>query len=207
MAATPNLAPRQHQKTISNSGVHKRIIDATVELFVEMGYSQVTTNLIARRADVSVGSVYRFYPNKFALFNAITETFFAALDRTLDEFLLAADPAAPFEQQVDLLGERMATLWQENRMLIQAWGVLTGSPEIEKVDKAYAEKSTKRIAAYLPRIAAGRSQSEYAATARLTYWMTLHTLDAATIQSDAFDHAILAEYKTMLKAYVREFSR
>jgi AcrR family transcriptional regulator len=49
------------------------ILTATAELLVELGYERTTTNAIARRAGVSIGSLYQYFPNKEALFTALCE--------------------------------------------------------------------------------------------------------------------------------------
>lgn len=205
MAAAPNLTPRKTVDASSNSELHQRILNATVELFVEDGYSQVTTNMIAQRADVSVGSIYRFYPNKYALFNAIACKWFAAVDRTLDEFLSTADADAPWEVQLDLLTEPMSELYQQNHRLIQAWGVLSGNPEVRKADDDYAAKSAGRIAAYFEKIAPGRSAAEYKTMSSLVYWTSLQAFDLATLSPGGFEHDVIAQYKKMMKAYLRDF--
>ena len=50
------------------------ILEATIELLVEEG-PQTTTNRIAERAGVSVGSLYRYFPNKDALFDGAAERY------------------------------------------------------------------------------------------------------------------------------------
>ena len=40
-----------------------RILDAAAELFVGDGYDATTTTQIAKRAGVSIGSLYQFFPD------------------------------------------------------------------------------------------------------------------------------------------------
>ena len=49
----------------------QQILDATVELVLEIGTDSITTNHIARRADVNVGTVYHFFKDKFEIFRAV----------------------------------------------------------------------------------------------------------------------------------------
>jgi len=205
VAAAPNLKPRKSANTSANSDLHQRILDATIELFAQDGYSQVTTNMIAQRADVSVGSIYRFYPNKYALFNAITENWFASVDQTLDAFLATADSAASWDRQLERLTDRLIALWQENPLLIRAWLVLSGNPEVRKADDAHAAKTAGRIAGYFRKVAPGRSSQEYTSMSRLIYWTSVHAFDLATLSPGGFDHGVIAEYKKMMKAYLWDF--
>ena len=47
------------------------VLDATARLLDELGPDAVTTALIAERADVSVGWLYDFFPNREAVFDAV----------------------------------------------------------------------------------------------------------------------------------------
>jgi AcrR family transcriptional regulator len=49
------------------------MLDACGALIDEIGYDATTTTLIARRAGVSVGSLYQFFPDKRAVVRALTQ--------------------------------------------------------------------------------------------------------------------------------------
>lgn len=51
------------------------ILMAALELFKERGFEEVTTNDIAERANIPIGSLYRYYPNKEAIIAALTELY------------------------------------------------------------------------------------------------------------------------------------
>src|SRR6202011_4219225 len=57
----------------------ERILDAAARTFAEVGFEAATTETIAERAGTSIGSVYQFFPNKKALYDAIASRY---LDRT-----------------------------------------------------------------------------------------------------------------------------
>ncbi|HEU5129109.1 MAG TPA: TetR/AcrR family transcriptional regulator [Glycomyces sp.] len=49
------------------------LLEAAAQLFHEHGYTATTTNKVAERAGISVGSVYQYFPNKDALLAALAE--------------------------------------------------------------------------------------------------------------------------------------
>ncbi len=55
------------------------LLDTAAQVFDEVGIEAASTNLIARRAGVSIGSLYQFFPNKEALFNALVERYAQAM--------------------------------------------------------------------------------------------------------------------------------
>lgn len=49
----------------------QRMLDACAELVDEVGYEGLTTTLLAERAEVAIGSVYQFFPDKRAIVQAL----------------------------------------------------------------------------------------------------------------------------------------
>ena len=52
------------------------ILEAAAQVFTELGYAACTTNKIAERAGVSIGSLYQYFPNKDAIIVSLTEKMF-----------------------------------------------------------------------------------------------------------------------------------
>ena len=85
-----------------------RILAACAELLDETGYEQLSTRAVAARAEVPIGSVYRFFSNKRALVEALAE-------RNLDSYTervaarLASIPAGDWRAAIDaVLDEYLA---------------------------------------------------------------------------------------------------
>lgn len=81
--AAAAAAPLRRQPVQERSAKRvAQMLDATGELIDELGYDAVTTTLIAKRAEVAVGSLYQFFPGKRAVVQALTQ-------RNLDRFMTA----------------------------------------------------------------------------------------------------------------------
>jgi len=61
------------------------LIDATAKTVAELGWANTTTNHIAERAGVSVGSLYQYFENREELFAALIEREIGAITERLDE--------------------------------------------------------------------------------------------------------------------------
>ncbi len=66
------------------------ILEAAAEVFSEHGYAAGTTNRIAQRAGVSVGSFYQYFPNKDAVLVALVDNHVNAGMRTVEALLTDA---------------------------------------------------------------------------------------------------------------------
>ncbi|MEL6778721.1 MAG: TetR/AcrR family transcriptional regulator [Cyanobacteria bacterium J06597_16] len=61
---------RQPQQQRSQARV-EQLLKAAAEVFWEVGYEAATTHAIARRANTAIGTLYRFFPNKLAIFHEL----------------------------------------------------------------------------------------------------------------------------------------
>jgi AcrR family transcriptional regulator len=75
-------------KSIDTSKL-ERIKEATVELVVNRGYNSASVSLIAKRASVADGYLYRFYPSKYDLVSDIFKSKIEQLVEVLEELCLS----------------------------------------------------------------------------------------------------------------------
>jgi AcrR family transcriptional regulator len=59
------------------------ILDATALVLVDEGYEQATTNRIAERAGVSIGSLYQYFPNRESVVAALASRTRARITETI----------------------------------------------------------------------------------------------------------------------------
>jgi len=140
----------------------ERILDAADAIFADVGVDAATTEAIAEQAGTSIGSVYQFFPNKKALFDALCTRY---LDRArlLFESLVASGIAlrpwpelvdavvdAFWRFNVDLPGFR--AIWVHQNISIE---MLDAS---DAVNRAIAEQAEGVIQAFAPRLSKARRE-------------------------------------------------
>ncbi|GAA1033138.1 MULTISPECIES: TetR/AcrR family transcriptional regulator [Amycolatopsis] len=86
------LQPRKEPRQIRGELTRQRILAAAARVFAEMGYAAGTTNRIAERARVSIGSLYQYYPNKDAILVALASRHLDAGAETLRRHRETAGP-------------------------------------------------------------------------------------------------------------------
>lgn len=69
----PVRTPRKRPQQRRSQALVEAILDAAAELFCADGVESTTTNAIAARAGVSIGSFYQYFANKVALLEALRE--------------------------------------------------------------------------------------------------------------------------------------
>ena len=78
------LDPRKSPVQARSAASVDAILEATVQVLLQVGKEQLTTTKVALRAGVSVGTLYQYFPNKSALLKA-------ALKRHMDEVTEAVE--------------------------------------------------------------------------------------------------------------------
>ncbi len=73
MPPKPSATPRKQPKQERSQATVEAILSATAHILTEAGYDELTTNRVAERAGVSIGSLYQYFPNKEALIFALAE--------------------------------------------------------------------------------------------------------------------------------------
>ena len=65
--STPAVRPRKRPSQLRSRETVSAIVEATAHILSEVGYDGLTTNAVATRAGVSIGSLYQYFPSKDAL--------------------------------------------------------------------------------------------------------------------------------------------
>ena len=91
MRARNPLRPRKRPSQDRSRFTVEQILDGAARVFAERGRAGTTTNHIAERAGVSIGSLYQYFPNKDAILVALLErhmeSVMGVLQGMLDEAL------------------------------------------------------------------------------------------------------------------------
>lgn len=96
---------RQPQQQRSQERV-ETILKAAAEVFWEVGYEAATTHAIARRAKTAVGTLYRFFPNKLAIFHELEKRHRKGLEDTHTRMMTPEFMQQPL---ADMMGEMTTT--------------------------------------------------------------------------------------------------
>jgi AcrR family transcriptional regulator len=146
MAGKPKAATRGGLSTIGGEELgsaaqrdrRKRIIDATLALAAKGGYDAVQMRAVAERADVALGTLYRYFPSKIHLLvSGLAREFGRAQDK-LDRGTIPGD--TPTERLLFVLG-RNTRMMQRDPHLTEAmvrafmFADTTAAAEVELVGR------------------------------------------------------------------------
>ncbi len=114
-----------------------RILDVAEQMFIEEGYNATTTNAIATRANVPIGSLYQFFPDKATILYALAERYMEILHQRITaldtEDMLKLPLADYVEQSVDVTDKFFTDYPGYHAIFMQVQGTM---PEIEQLENA-----------------------------------------------------------------------
>jgi len=83
----PRKLPRQSR----SMAMVDAILEASTRILLERGYAGMSTNVVAERAGVSVGSLYQYFPNKESLLAALHQRHAMQMAHSLETILASPD--------------------------------------------------------------------------------------------------------------------
>nr|WP_203605711.1 TetR/AcrR family transcriptional regulator [Streptomyces sp. SID8014] len=182
-----------------------RILDACADLLDEVGYEQLTTRAVADRAQVPIGSVYRFFDNKRALADALAHR---NLDRYADRIArrVGEVEGGDWRGAVDACLDEYLTM----KRTVPGFTLIDfGVPAPPTADEPHANHQVADRVAVLLAAHLERPLDEALRRAVLVGVEATDSLLHLAFRTDpAGDPALVAETRTLLHAYfARAFDR
>jgi AcrR family transcriptional regulator len=111
----PNRAPLEPQRDVGRQRV-AALMEAAAAVIQERGFEAATMAEIATRAEAKIGSLYRFFPNKEAMADALMRHHAEILQAEYDAIHARAANATP-EELADILIDLLVKLHPQARAL------------------------------------------------------------------------------------------
>ncbi|HYU76229.1 MAG TPA: TetR/AcrR family transcriptional regulator [Ktedonobacteraceae bacterium] len=179
------------------------ILQAAAQVFHEVSFDAATTNMIARRANTAIGSLYDFFPNKETIAKCLSEQFCEDM-HTIKEGVLTDDLVQlSLPQFIDRILDPLVHYHQTHPGFLALWLRSQDDPRLSAMGQDLNETLAQKTAWVFTR----RSPKSDEATALRYSRICMQTVQALTVlafQGPQVDLTVIAEMKTMLHAYLRE---
>ena len=181
----------------------RRVLDAADDVLASEGPAAFTTTRVADAAGVSVGSVYRFFPDKEAIVEALAVRYWSDFE-DLVAGVAEADQTQPLDDPVGAVLDVLVAGFRARPGFLGLW---FGGLRTERVRDATRPTRTA-IARSIERILARHWPAAPRRTRTRVSEMAVLAGDG--LLREAFrrnrhgDATVLAESKAMLKAYIAE---
>ncbi|MDO4847946.1 MAG: TetR/AcrR family transcriptional regulator [Clostridiaceae bacterium] len=137
---------KHHKATFDNIAPEKRerIINAATAEFALKGFENANINSIAKKADVSVGSLYKYFENKQDMFLTIIHYSIATMEDMLNELLESDEDIL---LKVEHIIRTIQQYSKENVLIVKLYNVMTSenNPRFASQFAFEMESMTARI--------------------------------------------------------------
>ncbi|MBO3458677.1 TetR/AcrR family transcriptional regulator [Aetokthonos hydrillicola Thurmond2011] len=183
-----------------------RIIDVAEELFIAQGYDATTTNAIAARAQIPIGSLYQFFPDKTAIMQALA----ARHEERLHQRLAVLDNPDLVELPLSILVDQFIDITQqhfsENPGYFAIFMQLQGEiPELKAVEDVADAQLIRDLATLLAQREPGLETADYEAIAFVLTKAISTLMWLSLSQEQPFRQRLVAEMKRFTLSYLQSY--
>ncbi len=134
---------RRNPRQVRSQERVNRILDVSEELSISQGYATTTTNAIAARAQVPIGSLYQFFPDKAAILQALAVRY----GNLLYQQLAAIDEQLALPDYINQVIDTTYRFFSENpgyhTVFMEVQGTIR---ELDEIDEATDARLTQNLA-------------------------------------------------------------
>jgi AcrR family transcriptional regulator len=208
MTTAPEALPARLRTTPQQARSQARInaaLTAAARLLEREGAESVTTTRVAHEASMAVGSVYRYFPDKAAILDALATRYLGEFEQLMEGMVRRAQTET-WDDPVGLLIDLYAGYYRSQPALRAIWFGTGLSDEMIAADREHK----RAMAQGLERIVRAQGLLDDGDLPAACHACVL-TADA--ILQEAFrtdpqgDPALLAQAKAMLRAYLQQARR
>ncbi|WP_394851116.1 TetR/AcrR family transcriptional regulator [Pendulispora rubella] len=183
----------------------ERILERAASLFVERGYESTTMENIAERAQTSIGSVYQFFPNKRAIFDAMAQRYIELSREQFEQLFASFAAIERWDEMLDRAIDAFAAFDRSSVVIRAVWLNLALSPEFLLAGEALNREFARRAVDLF----ADRAKDLSADKLLVIATMVVEHISAMMIvnvrRNDALGEAVLEETKVLLRRYLQPY--
>ena len=197
-----DLEPKNKPRQKRAIETYERVLDVTARLLEEEGVERISTNLIAEKADVTPPTLYRYFPNKYAVLRALGDRLMQEQNQVFERFL--TDAGDRIEAQIDGTYENlMETLrvTEQHPGGLSIMRALRAVPTLQQVRLASHHQVTDEWVEHLSTLLPNIPKHELWIKARLTVDIGYAAIEMAMEEQELASETVLNEATTAITPY------
>lgn len=183
-----------------------QILDVAEQMFIAEGYNATTTNAIAARAKVPIGSLYQFFPDKTAIFQALALRYGEILHQRFVELDPDEMTQLPLESYVDRIISATDQFFTDrpgyHAIFMQVQGTM---PELDEIEAAADAQLIEDFATSLAQRYGDLDAADYEAIAFVLVKAIGTLLWLSLSQEPNFRQRLVAETKQLTLSYLQTY--
>ena len=195
---------RQPQQKRSQKRV-EQILDAAASVFDEVGFEAATTHAIASRANTAVGSLYQFFPDKLAIFNALELRHVERVYLMWDQVFCPEILQLPFTDFIHAIVAQVQQLFEQPTSRIVFIQFFTSPSIFRNIDDSFTQEAIQFTAKLFKGRNSALTEKKSLILAEICV-NSVNTLILLALRSDeAHKQEITMEIEALLQAYLKAY--
>lgn len=182
-----------------------QILTAAAQVFAEVGYEAASTTMIAAQAKTSVGSLYRFFPDKAAIFQALASDY---MERVRELFRRMLSPEV-YDLPIQVTIDRIIDAYYDEFLSQSGYRAVLLNYYFSPKATAIVENINREIEPYFEALFAARAPEMEPEQHKLIAMVTVEASCILEFVSSEADDALRAklrlEEKRLLVAYLHTY--
>lgn len=199
-----NIPFRRQPKQKRSQERVEQILDAAAIVFDEVGFEAATTHAIAKRANTAVGSLYQFFPDKLAIFNALELRHLERVHLMWDDLFRPEVVQLPFADFIHTLVDRVRRLFEQPTSRIVFIQFFASPAIFRNIDDSFTQEAIQFMAKLLvarnPKLSSQRSHILGEICVNATNALILLALRS----NQAREAEIISEIEALLRTYLKK---
>lgn len=169
-----DVLPRKKPTQGRSKKTVEKILEATRHILKTEGAKALTTNLVAEKSGITVGSIYQYFPTKHAIVYSLYTTWLEEITTQLDRQISAGgEPSTILQQIFQTFVEQDETSHLSKELAM----AMTAHPNLLEVEAAHQHRISQRIAALLARLTDTPEDEQLYAFAVALYQLSTSLMD------------------------------
>jgi len=178
--ARMRMVPRQERARAAVS----RILRATAELLDEAGFDSLTTTAVAERAAVNIATLYRYFPDKYSLIEALALALETERADRIGPMLSGLATSSDWRREVRALFAKLIELRLRRPGVKGLRRALHSAPQLWVAERAGFDRTVERLAAALRSRVPSMTAQRADAVARTMLTILVGLLDWAVAEPE-----------------------
>lgn len=203
------IEPRKRPRQDRSQAVVDTILASTQALLLRNGLPKLTTNAIAAEANLSVGSVYQYFPNKEAIVLELARRWLAIFLPVTQHYLDKPAPPdwAGFRKDIFEFTASIARIYRDNRAMPTVLEAMQSLPELRLIVERHDSEVIESHARWFMRVDPTLSRAVAERLGSLVF-ETGHVVFATSLGRRGVAYAAITEdvatmHEALLRAHLR----
>jgi AcrR family transcriptional regulator len=198
-------APRREPVQKRSRERYERMLTSATEIIAEMGSHAMRMSDVAARAEVAIGSLYQYFPDKAAIIRVLAERSHAECRRCIVERLADVQTVEEFRVGFREIFAQYLDMFRAEPVMRDIWSALQAEKSLAAVEMAESRASGRVVADILARLRPDADRRDLEESAFLVMYLGETAIRLASSQNEAEGRRTTQAYSRMaLRALLDE---